>query len=589
MSWGWRTKPRSVVKTVQWFKYFSKLENKNWEEKTEQLDIRGKAIHPVRREYVYNAHKDEDENLAQMSYEDYVSGMFDITETESNARNDKATFEFFGFGYVDNDGLIQSTEVGKLIENDRFDSEDFLKQLLKMHFPSKATEIGRNIPEEKFVFPFEIILKILERFQYVNRYEIGFIFGCNGIEEIDKLYNAIEKFREQYNELPNKMDRTKCENIFKEIYKDTYDIEPNVNTLCVDYGDAINRSLLYTGLFDVSGRGNYTKVRVAEHAKKKVELLIKKYKFQKVDADNIEDYMKWYGNSHNITLPWENKDERKELIYEKINLLQNKINEYKLKYSITIEKDIEKYLNKVEKIGKNNELKLLEQDLIEDITSLNEQVFIKYISKNEQTRKEILDKFEDILTGNEDMAALWLECNTWRSLVAIDGEKEVKRNFTIEEDLSPRFFAPGKGNTPDMELYKDDYVIVPEVSLMTGVLQWEHEASSVIDHILNIMKKYKSTYVIGLFISSKINVRTMWQFFILNKQSWMGSPVPVIPLTIEQYMKVLKYTYSHNLAIDELNNLLKYIHQGAIDCESYEEWDKNMERYIENWKQKVFD
>ena len=127
-----------------------------------------------------------------MSYEDYVSGMFDITETESNARNDKATFEFFGFGYVDNDGLIQSTEVGKLIENDRFDSEDFLKQLLKMHFPSKATEIGRNIPKEKFVFPFEIILKILERFQYVNRYEMGFIFGCNGIEEIDKLYNAIE-------------------------------------------------------------------------------------------------------------------------------------------------------------------------------------------------------------------------------------------------------------------------------------------------------------------------------------------------------------------------------------------------------------
>ena len=66
MSWGWRTKPRSVVKTVQWFKYFSKLENKNWEEKTEQLDIRGKAIHPVRREYVYNAHKDEDENLSML-------------------------------------------------------------------------------------------------------------------------------------------------------------------------------------------------------------------------------------------------------------------------------------------------------------------------------------------------------------------------------------------------------------------------------------------------------------------------------------------------------------------------------------------
>src|SRR5699024_9127101 len=105
-------------------------------------------------------------------------------------------------------------------------------------------------------------------------------------------------------------------------------------------------------------------------------------------------------------------------------------------------KNITEYLNKLEKTSKNNDLKLLEQNLIQDITGLNEQVFIKYTSKNEKTRKEILEKFEDIITGNEDMAALWLECNTWKSLVAIDREKEVKRNITIEEDLSPRFFAP---------------------------------------------------------------------------------------------------------------------------------------------------
>ena len=171
---------------------------------------------------------------------------------------------------------------------------------------------------------------------------------------------------------------------------------------------------------------------------------------------------------------------RKELIYEKIYLLQNKIEEYKKQYEFTIDRNVEKYIRRLEGVDNNNELKIIEKELIQNITSLNEEAFIKYISKNEQTRKEILDKFEDIITGNEDMAALWLECNTWKSLVAIDGEKEVKRNFTIEEDLSPRFFAPGKGNTPDMELYNDNYVIVPEVSLMTGVLQWEHEASSVI-------------------------------------------------------------------------------------------------------------
>ena len=67
----------------------------------------------------------------------------------------------------------------------------------------------------------------------------------------------------------------------------------------------------------------------------------------------------------------------------------------------------------------------------------------------------------------------------------------------------------------------------------------------------------------------------------------MGSPVPVIPLTIEQYMKVLKYTYCNNLSIDEFNNLLNYIHEEAIKCTSYEVWDNNMEQYIDDWKQRV--
>ena len=89
------------------------------------------------------------------------------------------------------------------------------------------------------------------------------------------------------------------------------------------------------------------------------------------------------------------------------------------------------------------------------------------------------------------MSALWLEVNTWKSLIAISGEQVVKRNFKIEDDLTPKSFAPGVGNTPDMELYKNGYIIVPEVSLMTGVRQWEHEASSVIDHVLSFMNENK--------------------------------------------------------------------------------------------------
>ena len=78
----------------------------------------------------------------------------------------------------------------------------------------------------------------------------------------------------------------------------------------------------------------------------------------------------------------------------------------------------------------------------------------------------------------------------------------------------------------------------------------------------------------------------MWQFFILNKESWMGNPVPVIPLTIGQYMKILEHTYQNNLEIDQFNNLLQYIHKGTTNFKNYEIWDKNIEKYIEEWKKK---
>ena len=105
MSWGWRTKPRSVVKTVQWFKYFSKLENKNWEEKTEQLDIRGKAIHPVRREYVYNAHKDEDENLDIVIERRKKFDMKPMSPEEAVLQMELIEHGFYMFRNIDSDEI----------------------------------------------------------------------------------------------------------------------------------------------------------------------------------------------------------------------------------------------------------------------------------------------------------------------------------------------------------------------------------------------------------------------------------------------------------------------------------------------------
>ena len=168
----------------------------------------------------------------------------------------------------------------------------------------------------------------------------------------------------------------------------------------------------------------------------------------------------------------------------------------------------------------------------------------------------------------------------WRSLVSINGNHLVKRNFKVEEDLSPRAFAPGIGNTPDMELYCNDYILIPEVSLMTGVRQWEHEGSSVIEHVLKFINNYENKDVYGIFVCSKLNVRTLWQFYILNKESWIKKPIPVIPLTIEQYINILKHIYTTEKTINDFKIIIHKIHKKTFEFNNYEDWQHSINKII---------
>lgn len=592
-SWWWRTKPRSIIRMVEWYREFGKLEGKNWDEKDgyHVSKYTGKAVMPVRRNYIYNAHKEEDTFLSSITYSQYLSGDFDRKETESNGRNDKISFEFFGFGYVDDKGVIHNTKVGELILKEKFDSEDFLKQLLKLCFPNKVSSKG-DMDENDGIFPMEILLKAIDNFTFLNRSEVVFLFGCKNNSQICDLFNAIKEFRERYNNLQNKNDRNAVKNLCEEVYKKHYNgVDNNIDSY-YDYAEAFCRSLVYTGLFNLSGRSLATKVRVNEYSVPKFKMLLEKYEFQKLLFENKDEYMDWFGNPDATMLPWDNPEERKQLVISKINYLSNTelTEEIKENYDVSIQDSIisqTKILKeKLSLAETHSELKILEKEVVDYITGLNERKYIEFVATTQNARKEILDKYDDIL-ANDEMSALWLEVNTWKSLLAIKGEKEVKRNFNIEEDLTPKSFAPGVGNTPDMELYYRNYVVLPEVSLMSGVRQWEHEASSVIDHVLSFINDYEEKDVLGLFISTSINIRTQWQFFILNRESWVGKAVPVVPLTIPQYCDIIKFIYSKDIEIGNLINLLVDIHKLAFEVSDFKIWKNEADEKINAWKLKL--
>ncbi|NLJ19368.1 AlwI family type II restriction endonuclease [Globicatella sulfidifaciens] len=569
-NFSWRTAPRSIQVLLKWLPYFYEAQGQSW-----TTSING--IHPLRRSLRWkfeNNEEEPNEGVKGVPYEDFIRGKQNNSrDLESLVRQQFTTAEQYGFmSSVKNnetkDEVLFISEAGRRVVESTFTPEDFLVQLLKMYIIVNKDEEG--------VFPFQIFIKLMNKFKFLSRFELTFMFAVTTPSKYETAVRAIEEFRQKYNDkqvIKNKLDNAKVEELLKHIWEDNF----GVNTFpksWSDYTDAFLRAVSYTNMFVTSGRGNYTKVRVSEHSYKKFELLINKFKFSTPTEDRkvpARDKIHWFGAVGNIPLPWDNFNDRKELV-------NNVLEKYKkITSGFGSKKELDEIQSKISSTKNITVLKDIESDLYQKLLKVNIEKYVKNESKTDDERKNILDRF-NIILDNNDMSALWLEVNTWKSLVSLEGDKEVIPNFQMEIDLTPRAFAPGIGNTPDMEVHTEEYIIVPEVSLMTGKVQWEHEGSSVIDHVSNIASNNSDKNVIGLFISSSINYRTLWQFFILSKTSWLGKPIPVIPLTIKQYSSLVKKYFRKNKTIDDLYIKLQKTSEKALQFEKFEEW----EEFIEN-------
>ncbi|QIL45663.1 AlwI family type II restriction endonuclease [Vagococcus coleopterorum] len=577
---SWRTAPRSVSVLIEWLPYFSLFEGEGWNEK------KG-GVFELRRKlrWLYESDREEpDLDVVGIPFEDFVKGrMKNSIDKESLVRQQFTTAEQYGFMGLIDEGTIFITEAGRKILNKTFTPEDFLVQLIKMYVvPNK---------EEEGVFPFASFLTLLNEFDELSRFEVSYLFGVTSSENIGNGIAAISEFRSSYLD-PKKIKNKNNTELVWELHKKVWEKhfpEHQYLKSAGDYSDAFFRALLYTDMFYTSGRGFYTKIRVKAHYEKKFHLLCSEdYVFSKPSKQKIvingqnkykdvpsREDLKWFGAIGNIRLPWDNKKERKEIIS---NTLLN-VNAG-FSGEVFSADEIKNLTYEVENTTSINKLKDLEGQISKQIQIHNMTHYIEKVSKTIEAKEDVLNRFELIANNQCEMRALWLEVNTWKSLVCLEGDKEVIPNFNMEEDLTPRSFAPGVGNTPDMELYTSEYVLVPEVSLMTGKVQWEHEGSSVIDHVLSKVKENPGKEVLGMFISMSINERTLWQFFILNKVSWIGSAVPVVPLTISQYIKIIDKLYQKNGHIDELYEFLSDCTNLAKQTDDFRTWQKEIEDKI---------
>ncbi|MCB2180205.1 AlwI family type II restriction endonuclease [bacterium] len=556
--WSLVPKPRSAIKTVEWFPSFAKLEGRNW---NTQLP---NGNHPIRREYLNLAHP----------YEQYSR-----KDPEVNARMEFARFQTLGLAFLEEDGTIRITEAGRTIVFRENKSEILLRQLLKWQFPSNIHRGNRYKGLQ--VFPLQLIINVLDEFNTLNKYEIALsVFGCTSMEDIEIAKKKVYEFRQLIDS--NEIDKNR---IFLENMASWNPKLKNKPETYLDYSDVLFRYLEFTGIFATSGRGNLTRVFIPERSRIKFNQLFSDYNFQFIDDyEERADFYNKFGSLDFSPLPWDDKSNLASIVQNKLSSIEQRGEKVELGKSI----DAFDY----------QELQELDEVSEDILLRINEKQFVEELSKTKEGRQEIIGKFEDILHGNEDDATRWFEVNTWKSLVAISGTHYVKRNFKIEYDLSPRSFAPGTGNTPDMEFYNSEYIIIPEVSTQSGVSQWISEGSSVVDHVNKFVQIRQGTNfngieeiqgflnekniknIFGLFLCLKINERLLWQFYILCKESWLGEPVPIIPLELEEYLQIIQHIYINESPALKFEQFLGNIVSKANSTSDYKEWRKETKSLI---------
>jgi len=584
-NFNWRTSPRSITELFKWLPYFNKFNDQDYGQSVDvdpdyQGYLKNTRIYPVRRAitYTYEVNSDNPDKFTEIPFDEFVRGkqpVGDTADKESRVRQRVTTAEQYGLMDSKNAHL---TPMGLKVVNKTFTAEDFLIQLLKMYVVTNPSD---------GVFPLKTVLKLIQKYKYLSRNELTYVFGVLKDDDYSTAEDAVGDFRHEYRQLSNKNDNNRVFQLVSEMWNKYFTEIPTKKLVSIhnDYTDALRRALEYTDLFISHGRGTATKIRISELNHDKVKMLLTEYNWPKPPLVNNKqegsrNNIDWFGAIDNIKLPWDNPEQRKALITAKIKVTKDKFK--KIPNASFNESEANDLLEKTN-TDSINSLKEIDSAVDMVITNANEENFVKQTSQTTDMRQEIIERYDTILTDN-DMSALWLEVNTWRAFVALPGmNKRVKYNFKMNPDLTPRSFAPGVGNTPDMEVYYDDSLILPEVSLMTGVQQWEHEASSVTDHILQKVSEYKDKNVIGLFISSKMNQRTIWQYFLLNRESWLGKPIPVVPITITQFQKIIKYAYENNKDIYKVAELIFSISEVTQHLTSYTDWQTNITNLIYKW------
>lgn len=458
------------------------------------------------------------------------------------------------------DGKLEFTEVGKLFLNASDEEQELIlqRQIAKVQYHS---QLHNNKGFEVMnVRPLMLMIKLLLQLDKMSKEEIAlFALTLTDYKKFNEVVTEIKKYRSLVSSKKAGIERKNFKKDYatqyvNKVYED--DIESGRTKLreggkdftktklqtLKDYADSSIRYLRATGLFTLLPHGQtlaLTKAKIDDSI-----FLLEKYGISVSDKTDVdyEYYCKNYlGNPSLPVLRIDNRNDQErdfsrmyQVVKQSDSMFADKLKEEFNKAKSSIEKinTIVRLEKKITEIQVKNEAKNIRIDFDSSLGDIK-QIFNDIASRD----KEIVDR------------PLMYEWNTWRSMVLINDALNVQGNYHADADGNP--VSTASGNMPDILCEYDSFWLGVEVTLQSGMKQYETEGEPISRHIGKLQKSRidasDNRPVFGLFVAEKINPEVISHLFTLasrNSQVYSGK-VRILPIERQSFINLTESVLKH--------------------------------------------
>lgn len=487
-------------------------------------------------------------------------------------------------------GPVVITELGnKWLSNEIDDQELFFKFLLKWQYPNPLEDGYRNFNTKPFIATLQIINKVNRKWLEKGGEPVGiskkefalFVASLRNYQDIEKFANKIIDYRlilkQKYGRERKDYDDGFIRSRIKEIFGVTSGLEKLSSDLR-DYTDSAIRYFRMTGL--VCLRGKDTHVDIAPDRKIEVEKLVQTDNASSQSFDNLKEYLDYLVDTSLPHLPWENETDLTKIKMEIIESSRF------IAHTLNKEFELKKIIDSIARLTLSKQIDLLNE--FKNNLQIEKLRALKY---DKEKLKELIDRIPRILSDRTQTVttrpSLDLEWFVSLSLMVMNDAINIIPSYKLGDDDLPTGFS---SNIADIECLYEDLGVVVEVTLLMGRDQWYAEGEPVQQHLRDFEDKYNSysNNIYCLFIAPYIHRGTLNSYWAANKFGYEGRRQKIIPIRIEQYVKILTFVnesmlQNKNTSHKKYKELLANLYNGCEDVLDSRDWIETFDPIINDW------